>query len=128
MLLMASCFISGGASASAGSSDWIQAPIKKAAQDFLRIMLLKLPFTWTSRTSSLLGSARLSCTAAHVWGSAPVHAGITIETLTEIALRLAANSGSFCGDRFALRHGISPHRAQSLPVITPTSTMLQCSY
>jgi hypothetical protein len=30
-----------------------------------------------------------------------LHASISTETLTEIALRLAMNSGSFCGDRFA---------------------------
>jgi hypothetical protein len=32
-----------------------------------------------------------------------LHAGISIETLTEIALRLAMNSGSFRCVRFALR-------------------------
>jgi hypothetical protein len=38
---------------------------------------------------------------AHVWGSAPRHAAISTETLTEIALRLALNSVSFRGARFA---------------------------
>jgi hypothetical protein len=43
----------------------------------------------------------LSCADARVWGIAPSRASISIETLTEIALRLAMNSGSFCGARFA---------------------------
>jgi hypothetical protein len=49
----------------------------------------------------VVGVSPIVVRSAHVWGSAPLHARISIETLTEIALRLTVNSGSFCSVRFA---------------------------